>query len=90
MSETAITLSPSTEQDQQVVDDMQRVAAGFIAEAFAEGQTVGLDDEAMAHAALCTALRALVTTYGEEAVAVFAGGLAEKIRHGRYSDTVRH
>ncbi|MGL4323045.1 MAG: hypothetical protein ACRCTD_03315 [Beijerinckiaceae bacterium] len=79
-----------TEQDRQAADDVQRVATGFITEAFAEGQAIGLDGDAMAHAALCTALRELVATYGEEPVAVFANGLAEKIRHGRYSDAVRH
>lgn len=90
MTDLAAASPELSEQDRQAMDDMQRVAAGFIQEAFAEGQTVGLDGEAMAHAALCTALRELVSTYGEEPVAVFAGGLAEKIRHGRYSDAVRH
>lgn len=90
MSELAAAPADLSEQDRQALDDMQRVAAGFVLEAFAEGQTVGLDGEAMAHAALCTALRELVSIYGEEPVAVFTGGLAEKIRHGRYSDAVRH
>jgi hypothetical protein len=39
----------------------------------------------MAQACLFAALSELVTTYGEDATAKFAGGLAERIANGEFS-----
>ena len=44
----------------------------------------------MAHAALFAALRTLVETYGEEATAVFAEALPEKVRCGAFTSGTRH
>ncbi|MGL4494346.1 MAG: hypothetical protein ACRCXM_09145 [Beijerinckiaceae bacterium] len=82
--------STESEQERQLADEVQRVATGYINDAFAEARAIGLEGDTMAHAALCAALRELVATYGEEPVAVFADGLAEKIRHGRYTEAARH
>lgn len=70
--------------------DARRVAYGYVEDAFAEAQQDGLDSDALAHAALFAAFRTLVETYGEEASAVFAEALPDKIRSGAFSSGTRH
>jgi hypothetical protein len=70
--------------------DARRVAYGYVEDAFAEAQQDGLDSDALAHAALFAAFRTLVETYGEEATAVFAEGLADKVRTGALINVTRH
>ncbi|SEG61710.1 hypothetical protein SAMN04488115_107359 [Bosea lathyri] len=70
--------------------DARRVAYGYVEDAFAEAQQDGLDSDALAHAALFAAFRTLVETYGEEATAVFAEALPEKLRGGAFSSGTRH
>ena len=70
--------------------DIRAVAATYVEEAFAEARHDGLDGDCLAHAALFTAFRELVATYGEEAVAIYAEGLAAKIKGGAYSSGTRH
>ncbi|MEN5082721.1 hypothetical protein ABE438_09575 [Bosea sp. TWI1241] len=80
-------LDPTLAED---VRDARRVAYCYIEDAFTEAQQDGLDSDALAHAALFAAMRTLVETYGEDATAVFAEGLAEKIRTGTFSTGTRH
>lgn len=70
--------------------DARRVAYGYVEDAFAEAQQDGLDSDALAHAALFAAFRTLVETYGEEATAVFAEALPDKLRGGGFSTATRH
>lgn len=70
--------------------DERRVAYGYVEDAFAEAQQDGLDSDALAHAALFAAFRTLVETYGEEATAVFAEALPEKLRCGAFTSGTRH
>lgn len=70
--------------------DARRVAYGYVEDAFNEAQQDGLDSDALAHAALFAAFRTLVETYGEEATAVFADTLAEKVRCGAFTMGTRH
>jgi hypothetical protein len=70
--------------------DARRVAYGYVEDAFAEAQQDGLDSDALAHAALFAAFRTLVETYGEEASAIFAEALPDKIRSGAFSSGTRH
>ncbi len=70
--------------------DLREIAAGYLDEAFACARHDGLDDDALAHAALTRALAELVAMYGEEATAIFAETLSEKVRNGVYSETLRH
>ena len=70
--------------------DERRVAYGYVEDAFAEAQSDGLDSDALAHAALFAAFRTLVETYGEEATAVFAEALPDKIRGGAFTSGTRH
>ena len=80
-------LDPNLAEDH---GDVRRVAYGYVEDAFNEAQQDGLDPDAMAHAAWFAALRTLVETYGEDATAVFAEALPEKIRNGSFTIGTRH
>ena len=80
-------LDPTLAED---VRDARRVAYSYLEDAFAEAKQDGLDSDALAHAALFAAMRTLVETYGEEATAVFAESLPEKIRTATLSSCTRH
>lgn len=88
----------STPPDEMTMDaplsdeggDIRTVAATYVEEAFAEARHDGLDGDCLAHAALFAAFRELVTTYGEDAVAIYAEGLSAKIKGGAYSSGTRH
>ncbi|PZU88463.1 MAG: hypothetical protein DI527_17285 [Chelatococcus sp.] len=71
-------------------EDERRVAYSYVEDAFIEAQQDGLDSDALAHAALFAAFRTLVDTYGEEATAVFAEALPEKLRGGAFTSGTRH
>lgn len=81
-----------TESERDLIDvnEAKRAALSYITEAFSEAQLDGLDGDCVAHAALFAAFRELVETYGEEAVAVFAEGIPERIRTGSFTATFRH
>ncbi|MBD8877911.1 hypothetical protein DYI23_13650 [Roseibium polysiphoniae] len=66
-------------------EDIRRAALGFISDAWAEAIACGVDADAVAHAAMFTALADLVTTYGEDAVAKLAEGLPDRIQRGDYT-----
>jgi hypothetical protein len=66
-------------------DEQRRAAVEYLHEAWAEARLDGVDGDCMAQACLFAALSELVTTYGEDATAKFAGGLAERIANGEFS-----
>ncbi len=66
-------------------EDIRRQALGYISDAWADAIADGVDTDAVAHAALFTALADLVTTYGEEAVAQLTEGLPDRVRRGDYT-----
>jgi hypothetical protein len=78
------------EKDMMDVSEAKRAALSYVTEAFTEAQLDGLDSDCVAHAALFAAFRELVETYGEEAVAVFAQSLPERVRAGAFSASFRH
>ncbi|HEX2654980.1 MAG TPA: hypothetical protein VHN11_15175 [Xanthobacteraceae bacterium] len=65
--------------------EQKQVALGYLWEAWAEASLDGVDEDCLAQACLFTALSELVTTYGEDATAQFAEGLAARIRNGEFS-----
>jgi hypothetical protein len=65
--------------------EQKRVALGYVQEAWAEGRLDGIDGDCMAQAALFAAFIELVSTYGEDAAADYAEGLALRIRNGEFS-----
>jgi hypothetical protein len=66
-------------------DEHKRAALGYLTEAWAEARLDGIDGDCLAQASLFTAIAEYVGTYGEEAVAKFAEGLAVRIRNGEFS-----
>jgi hypothetical protein len=74
-------------RDREPVPDheQKRVALGYVQEAWAEGRLDGIDGDCMAQAALFAAFIELVSTYGEDAAANYAEGLAGRIRNGEFS-----
>lgn len=65
--------------------DQKRVALGYVSEAWAEARLDGVDGDCLAQSCLFAAFAELVGTYGEDAAAVFAEGLAGRIRNGEFS-----
>jgi hypothetical protein len=63
----------------------KRAALGYLHEAWAEARLDGIDGDCLAQACLFTAFAELVGTYGEEAAATYAEGLALRIRNGEFS-----
>ena len=61
------------------------VALGYLQEAWAEARHDGIDGDCLAQACLFAALAELVTSYGEEAAAIFTDGLSARIRNGEFS-----
>jgi hypothetical protein len=65
--------------------EQKKVALGYLQEAWAEARHDGVDGDCLAQSCLFTAFAELVSTYGEEAAAEFAEGLAGRIRNGEFS-----
>lgn len=65
--------------------EQKKVALGYVHEAWAEARLDGIDGDCMAQACLFAALIEFVSTYGEDAAAVFAEGLPSRIRNGEFS-----
>lgn len=70
--------------------DQHRAALAYVTEAFAEAILAGIESDSFAQAALSAALRELVATYGEEAVASFAEALPGRLRAGEFTLSARH
>jgi hypothetical protein len=66
-------------------DEQKRVALGYLHEVWAEATHEGIDGDCLAQACLFAAFAELVSTYGEDAAARFAEGLAARIRNGEFS-----
>ena len=63
----------------------KRAALAYVTEAFAEAIMDGIEADCFAQAALFAAFQELTDTYGEEATAVFAEKLPERIRQGEFT-----
>jgi hypothetical protein len=70
---------PAPEREQKFA------ALNYLHEAWAEARLDGIEDDCMAQACLFAAFAELVSTYGEDAAAKFADGLAARIRNGEFS-----
>jgi hypothetical protein len=69
--------------------EQKRMALGYLQEAWAEARLDGIDGDCLAQTCLFAAFAELVTTYGEDAAATFAEGLATRIRNGEFSLELR-
>jgi hypothetical protein len=65
--------------------EQKRAALAHLHEAWTEARLEGIDGDCLAQACLFAAFAEFVTTYGEEAAARFAEGLAMRIRNGEFS-----
>jgi hypothetical protein len=65
--------------------EQKRAALGYLNAAWVEARIDGIDGDCLAQACLFAAFAEFVTTYGEEAAAHFAEGLAPRIRNGEFS-----
>jgi hypothetical protein len=65
--------------------DQKRAALTYLNEAWAEARHDGVDGDCLAQASLFAAFAELVRTYGEDAVAKFVEGLADRVRNGEFS-----
>jgi hypothetical protein len=65
--------------------EQKRAALGYLSEAWCEARIEGIDGDCLAQACLFAAFAEFVTTYGEEAAAQLAEGLATRIRNGEFS-----
>src|SRR3979409_2682021 len=65
--------------------EQKRAALGYLNEAWLEARIDGIDGDCLAQACLFAAFAELVSTYGEEAAAELAEGLAVRIRNGEFS-----
>jgi hypothetical protein len=70
--------------------EQHRAALAYVTEAFAEAILAGIESDSFAQAALAAALRELVATYGEEAVAGFVEALPARLRAGEFTFSARH
>lgn len=76
----------ATEAARHVPDhEQKRAALGYLNEAWVEARIDGIDGDCLAQACLFAAFAEFVSTYGEEAAAHFAEGLAVRIRNGEFS-----
>lgn len=65
--------------------DERHAALSYLGDAWTEAMRDGLDEDCLVQAALFTALRTLVSTYGEDACADYVSALAQRIRAGEYT-----
>jgi hypothetical protein len=65
--------------------EQKRAALAYLHEAWTEARLEGIDGDCLAQACLFAAFAEFVTTYGEEAAARFAEGLALRIRNGEFT-----
>jgi hypothetical protein len=77
--------SVTAAQEEMTLREEKRAALGHVHEAWSHALMEGIDGDALAQACLFSAFVELVTTYGEEASAQFAEGLALRIRNGEFS-----
>lgn len=66
-------------------EDERRMAMSYISDAWADAIADGIDADAVAQAALFTALIDLVAAYGEQAVSELAEALPQRILQGEYT-----
>ena len=80
----------TTARDPLPDHEQKQAALGYLNEAWAEARHDGIDGDCLAQACLFAAFAEFVTTYGEEAAAQFAEGLALRIRNGEFSLRTRN
>ena len=83
MTETADALAER--QEAVAIAEKKRIALTCLGEGWDDAIAAGVDPEILAHAALFAAFSELISIYGEEAVAILASRLPERIGAGEFS-----
>jgi hypothetical protein len=65
--------------------EQKRLALGYLQDAWAEACHEGIEGDCLAQTALFLSLAELISTYGEEAAALYAEKLSTRIRNGEFS-----
>lgn len=78
-------LSEMIDTDAEPAREQKRAALSFLSDAWSDAIEAGVEPDALAHAALFTALADLVGAYGEAEVARFAAGLSRRIGRGEFT-----
>jgi hypothetical protein len=81
----SISSAGHTDQDLAADREQKKLALGYLQEAWTEARLDGIDGDCLAQSCLFAAFAELVSTYGEEAAAEYAEGLASRIRNGEFS-----
>lgn len=79
----------ATARDPLPDHEQKQAALSYLNEAWAEARHDGVDGDCLAQTSLFAAFAELVGTYGEDAVAKFAEGLAARVRNGEFSLTLK-
>jgi hypothetical protein len=74
-----------SETDEPDFAEQRRAALSYVSEAFEEGRLDGIEPDFLTQAALFAAFKAMVETYGEDAVAEFAERLPARIREHEFT-----
>jgi len=82
---TAMTIQVIQVSDPARDHELKRAALGYLRDAWTEARLEGVDGDCLAQACLFAAFAEFVSTYGEDAAAQFAEGLAGRIRNGEFS-----
>ena len=80
-----MTTSGTEARDLTSAHKQKRAALDLLQEAWIEARLHGVEADCMAQICLFAAFSELVSTYGEEAAARYAQGLAERISNGEFS-----
>lgn len=80
----------SDTEDRMEAAEERRAALAYLGEALAEATLDGIEEVCFAQAALFTAFEAMIRQFGEDPVATFAEGLADRVRRGEFSAGSRH
>jgi hypothetical protein len=75
----------STAHEAVADHEQKRVALGLLQDAWYDARHQGIDGDCLAQTALFLSMVELISTYGEEATARYADGLAARIRNGEFS-----
>jgi len=65
--------------------EQKRLALGYLQDAWTEACHEGIEGDCLAQTALFLSLAELISTYGEEAAALYAEKLSARIRNGEFS-----
>lgn len=80
-----MTYQPHARDIDEGASEERFAALSYLDDAWTEAVRDGLQEDCLVQAALFTALRTLVDTYGEEPCARYVESLANRVRAGEYT-----